>query len=91
MGKKRQQHREKEARVKDADIEGDTGLTAAALAAMNELLTTAKELYRSLGGGRRTRAATFAVATSVLLLSNYIFWSCPAAGTPPVMNQQNAG
>ncbi|KAJ7810271.1 hypothetical protein B0H14DRAFT_3151290 [Mycena olivaceomarginata] len=47
-GKKRQQ---KEARAKDADIEGDTGLTAAALAATNELLATAKELYRSLGGG----------------------------------------
>jgi hypothetical protein len=51
MGKKRQQHREKEVRAKDADIEGDTGLTAAALAATNELLATAKELYRSLGGG----------------------------------------
>jgi hypothetical protein len=51
MGKKRQQHREKEVRAKDADIEGDTGLTAAALAATNELLATAKELYRLLGGG----------------------------------------
>jgi hypothetical protein len=88
MGKKRQQ---KEVRAKDADIVGDTGLTAAALTATNELLARAKELYRSLGGGRRTRAAMFAVATSVLLLSNYIFWSCPAAETPPVMNQQNAG
>ena len=33
--------------LKDAD---DTELTAAALAATNELLATAKELYRSLGG-----------------------------------------
>ncbi|KAJ6554346.1 salt tolerance down-regulator-domain-containing protein [Mycena capillaripes] len=35
----------------DGDGDGDGGLTAAALAATNELLATAKELYRSLGGG----------------------------------------
>jgi hypothetical protein len=35
----------------DVDVEGQSGLTAAALAATNELLATAKELYRSLGGG----------------------------------------
>ncbi|KAK7017294.1 hypothetical protein R3P38DRAFT_3275159 [Favolaschia claudopus] len=33
------------------EAQGDTELTAAALAATNELLATVKELYRSLGGG----------------------------------------
>ncbi|KAF7373810.1 Stress response protein NST1 [Mycena sanguinolenta] len=52
MGKKKARRTSEVARAQNGDLKhaDDTELTAAALAATNELLATAKELYRSLGG-----------------------------------------